>query len=88
MDLPKVKFGEHEITRLIIGGNPFCGNSHFSAESNSSPHHLSLRSLSAVEQQYMSFVSHRYRCQTSFDCGQTGARAEEENISHQWSLSA
>ena len=34
MDIPKVKFGEHEITRLIIGGNPFCGNSHFSAEMN------------------------------------------------------
>ncbi len=34
MNLPKVKFGEHEITRLIIGGNPFCGNSHFSAEMN------------------------------------------------------
>jgi len=32
MNLPKVKFGEHEITRLIIGGNPFCGGSHFSAE--------------------------------------------------------
>ena len=32
MDIPKVKFGEHEITRLIVGGNPLCGGSHFSAE--------------------------------------------------------
>ena len=32
MDIPKVKFGEHEITRLIIGGNPLCGGSHFSRE--------------------------------------------------------
>lgn len=32
MDIPKVKFGENKITRLIIGGNPFCGNSHFSTE--------------------------------------------------------
>lgn len=32
MNIPTIKFGEHEITRLIIGGNPFCGNSHFSAE--------------------------------------------------------
>jgi len=28
-ELPKVKFGEHEITRLIIGSNPFYGYSHF-----------------------------------------------------------
>ena len=27
--LPKVKFGKHEITRLIIGSNPFYGYSHF-----------------------------------------------------------
>ncbi|MFC1712070.1 hypothetical protein ACFL6S_00310 [Candidatus Poribacteria bacterium] len=32
MNIPTVKFGEHEITRLIIGGNPFCGGSHFSSE--------------------------------------------------------
>ena len=32
MDLPKIKFGEHEITRVIIGGNPFCGGSHSSRE--------------------------------------------------------
>jgi hypothetical protein len=30
--LPTVPFGPHRITRLIVGGNPFCGNSHFSAE--------------------------------------------------------
>ncbi|HEX30303.1 TPA: hypothetical protein ENG04_09510 [Candidatus Poribacteria bacterium] len=30
--LPKVKLGEHEITRLIIGGNPFSGHSHVSGE--------------------------------------------------------
>ena len=30
--LPTVKLGDAEITRLIIGGNPFSGNSHWSAE--------------------------------------------------------
>ncbi|MBI3945361.1 MAG: hypothetical protein HY321_05545 [Armatimonadetes bacterium] len=30
--LPTVPFGEHRITRLISGGNPLCGNSHFSPE--------------------------------------------------------
>lgn len=30
--LPTVPFGEHRITRLILGGNPLCGNSHFSDE--------------------------------------------------------
>jgi hypothetical protein len=30
--LPTVPFGEHRVTRLIIGGNPFCANSHCSAE--------------------------------------------------------
>jgi hypothetical protein len=29
--LPTVPLGPHRITRLIVGGNPFCGNSHFSA---------------------------------------------------------
>ncbi len=28
--LPTVPFGPHQITRLIVGGNPFCGNSHYS----------------------------------------------------------
>jgi len=28
-ELPSVAFGEHRITRLISGGNPLCGNSHF-----------------------------------------------------------
>jgi len=32
--LPTVSFGPHDITRLIIGGNPFHGNSHFSTEMN------------------------------------------------------
>lgn len=32
MMLPKVRFGENEISRLIIGGNPFSGNSHVSSE--------------------------------------------------------
>lgn len=32
MDIPTIKLGDHEVTRLIIGGNPFCGNSHFSAD--------------------------------------------------------
>lgn len=30
--LPTVKFGKHEITRLIIGGNPFRGYSHWRPE--------------------------------------------------------
>jgi len=32
--LPRVRFGEHEITRLIVGGNPFVFNSHFREEMN------------------------------------------------------
>ena len=31
-DLPRVPFGPTEITRLIVGGNPFCGNSHQNGE--------------------------------------------------------
>ncbi len=30
--LPKIKLGTHEISRLIVGGNPFSGNSHLSGE--------------------------------------------------------
>jgi hypothetical protein len=30
--LPTVKLGEHDVTRLIIGGNPFSGGSHTSVE--------------------------------------------------------
>jgi len=30
MDIPKVAFGPHQITRVIGGGNPLCGNSHYS----------------------------------------------------------
>jgi hypothetical protein len=30
--LPTVKFGHHDVTRLIIGGNPLRGYSHYSAE--------------------------------------------------------
>ena len=30
--LPMVPFGDEHVTRLIIGGNPFKGNSHFSPE--------------------------------------------------------
>lgn len=32
--LPTIKIGDHEVSRLIIGGNPFCGNSHLSEEKN------------------------------------------------------
>jgi hypothetical protein len=32
--LPRVQFGQHEITRLIVGGNPFVFNSHFREEMN------------------------------------------------------
>jgi hypothetical protein len=32
LGLPTVPFGEVEVTRLIVGGNPFCGNSHRSEE--------------------------------------------------------
>jgi hypothetical protein len=30
--LPTAQLGPHQITRLIVGGNPFCGNSHYSEE--------------------------------------------------------
>jgi hypothetical protein len=30
--LPTVPFGSYRVTRLIVGGNPFCGNSHYSQE--------------------------------------------------------
>ncbi|HZP83588.1 MAG TPA: hypothetical protein VFB21_18230 [Chthonomonadaceae bacterium] len=30
--LPQVRLGDHTISRLLIGGNPFSGNSHYSAE--------------------------------------------------------
>lgn len=30
--LPKIKIGNNEVTRLIVGGNPFSGNSHMSGE--------------------------------------------------------
>ena len=29
--LPTIRLGEHEVTRLIVGGNPFSGNSHIDA---------------------------------------------------------
>ena len=32
--LPTVKIGSTEVSRLIVGGNPFSGNSHFSEEMN------------------------------------------------------
>ncbi|MCK5801590.1 MAG: hypothetical protein KAI66_02100 [Lentisphaeria bacterium] len=34
MTLPAVPFGKHEIKRLILGGNPLCGNSHCTNEMN------------------------------------------------------
>ena len=30
--LPTIRLGEHEVTRLIVGGNPFAGNSHSNPE--------------------------------------------------------
>jgi hypothetical protein len=32
MDLPTIRLGEHDVSRLIIGGNPLSAISHFSAE--------------------------------------------------------
>ena len=32
IDIPKVEFGPVQISRLINGGNPLCGNSHYSQE--------------------------------------------------------
>jgi len=29
--LPTVPFGAHQVTRLVCGGNPLCGGSHWSA---------------------------------------------------------
>ena len=34
MTMPTVRFGEYDVSRLIIGGNPFRGNSHLSDELN------------------------------------------------------
>jgi len=34
VSLPVVPFGPHRVTRLIVGGNPFVGNSHFTSEMN------------------------------------------------------
>ena len=28
--LPTIPLGPHQVTRLIVGGNPLCGNSHYS----------------------------------------------------------
>lgn len=33
-NLPKIKLGNYEISRLIVGGNPFSGNSHQSNQMN------------------------------------------------------
>jgi len=30
--LPTIRIGDHDITRLVIGGNPFSGGSHYSSE--------------------------------------------------------
>ena len=30
--IPTVPFGPYQVTRLIVGGNPFCGHSHYSDE--------------------------------------------------------
>jgi len=32
VSLPLIPFGQYQITRLIVGGNPLCGNSHFSPQ--------------------------------------------------------
>lgn len=32
MSLPMITLGDYRLTRLMVGGNPFCGNSHFSEE--------------------------------------------------------
>jgi hypothetical protein len=32
--MPQVRLGEHSISRLIVGGNPFSGNSHLSPEAD------------------------------------------------------
>lgn len=34
MTLPTIPFGEYQVTRLIMGGNPLCGNSHYSRAMN------------------------------------------------------
>ena len=30
--LPTIRLGKHQVSRLIVGGNPFSGNSHLSRE--------------------------------------------------------
>ncbi len=32
MALPTIPFGNYQITRLIAGGNPLCGSSHYCPE--------------------------------------------------------
>jgi len=58
--LPTVKLGPHRITRLIIGGNPFSGNSHISRE---------------MDDEMMDYFSTDNIKKTLFDCQRHGLNA-------------
>ena len=53
--LPVVPFGPVAVTRLIAGGNPFCGNSHVDAATNAAmaayhtPEHVGTQDAAALE---------------------------------------
>lgn len=70
--LPTVPFGGHQITRLILGGNPLCGNSHLDEARN-----LEMREYFTPEQVV----------ETMLQCGQAGintvqARGDYHRILH------
>ena len=58
--LPTIPFGPHRITRLIIGGNPFSGNSHVSRE---------------MDNEMMDFFNTENIKRTLFDCQEQGINA-------------
>jgi len=55
--LPTVQFGPHRISRLIIGGNPFSGNSHISPE---------------LDEEMMDYFNTDTIKKTLFDCQRNG----------------
>jgi len=58
--LPAVPFGRHQITRLIVGGNPFSGNSHVSRE---------------MDDEMMDYFTTDNIKKTLFDCQRNGLNA-------------
>ena len=58
--LPAIKLGPNQITRLIVGGNPFSGNSHWSNER---------------DWEMRDFFTHEQILQTLFHCEECGLNA-------------